>query len=219
MSSTGSDTRSYTYAELAATLGTGVPSVRNLVRRKRWHKVTGNDKLVRVVVPIEYVDRQRAAAACAAHDPAHDPGHGAAPDGPTHAALQVLQRHIERLEAELDPLRSMPAQVAALRAALDAVRDERDRLLTREHLREQRRWWRRLTASSLRLLARNSCQRSMSRLIAATREAVSPCVLPHPGRPASSGSVTDHPHGLGSRGTSDIIRTRPMIRPSMMATP
>jgi len=38
----------------------------------------------------------------------------------------------------------MPAQVAALRAALDAARDERDRLLTREHLREQRRWYRRL---------------------------------------------------------------------------
>jgi hypothetical protein len=143
MSSTWSDTRSYTYAELAAALGTGVPSVRNLVRRKRWHRVTGNDKLVRVVVPVEYVERQRMAARAA-----HDPGHGAEPDGPTHAALQVLQRHIERLEAELDPLRSMPAQVAALRAALDAaldaVRDERDHLLTREHLREQRRWYRRL---------------------------------------------------------------------------
>jgi hypothetical protein len=25
------------------------------------------------------------------------------------------------------------------------IRAERDRLLTREHLREQRRWWRRLT--------------------------------------------------------------------------
>jgi len=75
------------------------------------------------------------AGAGSTHDQTHDP----APDGPTHAALQVLQRHIERLEAELDPLRSMPAQVAALRAALDAARDERDRLLTREHLREQRR--------------------------------------------------------------------------------
>ena len=33
---------------------------------------------------------------------------------------------------------------AAMRATLDAVTSERDRLLTREHLREQRRWWRRL---------------------------------------------------------------------------
>ena len=149
MSSTGSDTRSYTYAELAAVLGTGVPSVRNLVRRKRWHKITGNDKLVRIVVPIEYVERQRAAPpSCAAHDPGHgaarDPAHDPAPDVSIHTALQVLTRHIERLEAELAPLRSMPAQVAALRAVLDAVRDERDRLLTREHLRAQRRWYRRL---------------------------------------------------------------------------
>src|SRR4051794_39109938 len=117
MSRTGSDTRSYTYAELAAVLGTGVPSVRNLVRRKRWHKITGNDKLVRIVVPIEYVERQRAAPpSCAAHDPGHgaarDPAHDPAPDVSIHTALQVLTRHIERLEAELDPLRSMPAQVA-----------------------------------------------------------------------------------------------------------
>jgi hypothetical protein len=56
----------------------------------------------------------------------------------------ALKGTIDRLEAELDPLREMPAQVAALRAVLDAVRDERDRALTREHLRESRRWYRRL---------------------------------------------------------------------------
>jgi len=60
------------------------------------------------------------------------------------ATVPALRDTIARLESELDPLRSMPAQVAALRAVLDAVRDERDRVLTREHLREQRRFWRRL---------------------------------------------------------------------------
>ena len=33
---------------------------------------------------------------------------------------------------------------AAMKATLEAVTAERNRLLTREHLREQRRFWRRL---------------------------------------------------------------------------
>jgi hypothetical protein len=49
-----------------------------------------------------------------------------------------------RLESELALAQAEAATVPALRAALSAVRDERDRALTREHLREQRRFWRRL---------------------------------------------------------------------------
>ena len=54
------------------------------------------------------------------------------------------------------------------------------------------------------------------------REAVSPCVSPQPGRPASSGSVTDHSQGLGlpcGPGFSLSSRTRPMMRSSARATP
>ena len=43
---------------------------------------------------------------------------------------------------------------------------------------------------------RSSCQRSTRRAIACRREVVSPDALLQPGLPASSGSVTDHSHGL-----------------------
>jgi hypothetical protein len=52
------------------------------------------------------------------------------------ASIERLSVHIEHLQRENATLASMPAQVAALRATLEATTDERDRLLTREHLRE-----------------------------------------------------------------------------------
>jgi hypothetical protein len=64
------------------------------------------------------------------------------------AALDAAHGDAHRLRDERDSERvvalSVGAEVAALRATLEAVREERDRLLTREHLREQRRWWQRL---------------------------------------------------------------------------
>ena len=48
-----SDTRLMSYAELADTLDLTAGSVRNLVRRKRWQRVQGNDGRARVHVPIE----------------------------------------------------------------------------------------------------------------------------------------------------------------------
>ena len=65
------------------------------------------------------------------------------------ASLAILTKHIETLQAELEPLRATATQVAALNAALDAarddaqrLRDERDRLLTQIMTRQP--WWRRL---------------------------------------------------------------------------
>jgi hypothetical protein len=129
MSSTMSDTKAYTYAELAAALGTGVPSVRNLVRRKRWARVNGNDKLARILVPVDYVEKERQQPAPTGGMP--HAAQAAAQDAPQETALMVLTRHIERLEAELEPLRSVEAQVAALQATLEAVREERDHLRAR----------------------------------------------------------------------------------------
>src|SRR4051794_19508286 len=55
--------------------------------------------------------------------------------------------------------------------------------------------------------------------MACRREGISPCVLAQPGMPARVGSVTLHDHGFGSRGSSAMSRTRPITRPSKMATP
>ena len=58
--------------------------------------------------------------------------------------------------------------------------------------------------------------------MASVCESVSPEALPQPGRPASSGSVTDHSHGFGAPcgpGFSLNRRTLPMMRPSTSATP
>jgi hypothetical protein len=151
-------TQSLTYAELAEALGLTAGSVRNLVRRKRWARHAGNDGATRVSVPSSYLEEN-------APRPTPTDGETCGPsNGPTslsigadtHAtALHVLTAHIERLGRELDGVKSerdaeravalsVGIQVAALKATLEAVTAERDRLLTREHLREQRRWWRRL---------------------------------------------------------------------------
>jgi len=51
------------------------------------------------------------------------------------ATVPALRETIEALKTALARSEDRAAQIRA----------ERDRLLTREHLREQRRWWRRLT--------------------------------------------------------------------------
>jgi hypothetical protein len=166
------ETRALSYIEIAELFDMTVPSARNMVRKRCWSRILSNDgKTVRVNVPLDALPPPPTKPASALPGDERD-GSG----GEISAALTILAKHIEALQAELEPLRAtaaqvvalkaalgaacsdaqrlreerdalapMPAQVAALRAALDATRDERDRLLTREHLREQRRWWRRLT--------------------------------------------------------------------------
>ena len=149
---------SVTYAELATRLGITVASAKNLCRRKKWARAPGNDGATRISIPKEYFDEH--APQPRAINTGTDVGADAATSGDTSTgtdtgihlvALAVLERQIERLEIEVaalrserDVLASMPVQVAALKATLEAITVERDRLLTREHLREQRRWWRRL---------------------------------------------------------------------------
>ena len=161
------ETRALSYIELAKLFDMTVPSARNMVRKRCWSRTLSNDgKTVRVNVPLDALPPPPARPANAAPNDAREGS-----PGETSAALTILAKHIEALQAELEPLRATAAQVAALnaaldaargdaqrlrgeldelapmpalRAALDAARDERDRLLTREHLREQRRWYRRL---------------------------------------------------------------------------
>ena len=69
-----SDVQSMTYAELAAALGIGADSARNLVRRRRWHRTAGNDGMARIAVPVDYLDR-------ASHAPGSPPADAPADGG------------------------------------------------------------------------------------------------------------------------------------------
>ena len=165
------ETRALSYIELAKLFDMTVPSARNMVRKRCWSRSLSNDgKTVRVNVPLDALPPPPATPANAAPGEARDGSRSEASAALTilakhiealqaeleplrataaqvaalNAALDAARGDAQRLRGELDELAPMPAQVAALRAALDAARDERDRLLTREHLREQRRWYRRL---------------------------------------------------------------------------
>jgi hypothetical protein len=135
-------TQSLTYAELADALGLTAGSVRNLVRRKRWARHAGNDGATRVSVPIEYLDENapRDAPPDGESSPPSDSPTDLPTGGDTHlAAMAMIERHVARLERELEEAKSerdseravalsVGAQVAALRGTLDAVSAERDRL-------------------------------------------------------------------------------------------
>jgi hypothetical protein len=159
-------TYSATYTELAARLGIAVASAKTLTRRHRWQRTKGNDGLTRVLVPIDYLEEERGSESRhgGSHDSLHVSSHESLPDSPQPApgtieAIAALERHVARLEADVrattsalkeaittaDALRAQAlteaVTTAAMKATLEAVSAERDRLLTREHLREQRRWW------------------------------------------------------------------------------
>jgi hypothetical protein len=130
-------------------LGLTVPSTKNLVRRKKWSRHAGNDGLTRIIVPEAYIEENASTeSGTDAATPTVDTGTEAG----THlAALAALERQIERLERENAALKSernvlvsMPVQIAALRATLEAVSAERDRLTDQVRamiVPPRRSWW------------------------------------------------------------------------------
>jgi len=118
--------RLMTYDDLAAALGIAPDSARRLVARKKWSRRPGNDGKARISVP---ADALPDVAPVIPPDVTPVITPDVAPD-----ALQVLTRHIERLEAELTAMRAerdkageLALQLAALTATLEAVGAERDR--------------------------------------------------------------------------------------------
>lgn len=155
-----------TYDELADRLGIERESARTLVKRKRWARQTGNDGKARIGVPDDALEARDAPGDDPRDDPAHvpptDPVQPPAPT-PDHVpvVVEVLTRHVERLEAQVEAalLRAtdrdavaterdlLAAQVEALRGALDVAGQDRDRwheLATRAPEPPPRPWWRRM---------------------------------------------------------------------------
>lgn len=156
-------TASLTYPEIARRFGVTTASARNLVRRKGWQKALGNDGLARIMVPLDEVPDEppMRSEGNTVQPLAPDEGSTVQPSGEASLlAISALGRHIERLEGEVAGLKdavsalimerdaareqatALQVSLAALEATSNALRDERDRLLTREQVREARRsWW------------------------------------------------------------------------------
>ncbi len=120
------DTKWMTYAELAEVLRIGGDSARNLVRRKRWPRQTGNDGLARVGVPVDYITEN------VKPDVPAEPPIDAPADVATDGAIivTVLANHINRLERELEALKQereaererLGGEILTLKQNLDAER-------------------------------------------------------------------------------------------------
>jgi len=153
-----SDIQWMSYAELASALGITLDSGKNLVRRKRWQRQSGNDGLARIGVPVEYIMKATPQAidtpTITPIDPPANPPIEPPTDGAMVAAIEVLREHITRLETELataknerDQERLRGAQVEVLTAVLEI---EKQRT---EELRQERDRWAKLAEESQRTAA------------------------------------------------------------------
>jgi len=145
-----------TYDELSERLKRSPDATRQLVRRRRWRRMTGNDGKARVVVPVEELEAIRppdVATTTGVDDVATLPGHtqDALPKPPpppsedARALIAVLESRISELQGrvteladELKEARPRSARLDTLEALLAAERGhaadlkaERDKLLER----------------------------------------------------------------------------------------
>jgi len=167
------DTLWLSYDEIAQQLGITKPSARTLAKRHKWPRRPANDGTARVGIPAEYMNGrplERPEGRSQGQTPDQPPERSQdRPEerpldrSPDHdaTAVAVLARHIERLEAQLDAAMNRAAdrdqiaarceaitvQVEALRAALDAANQDRDRWHTAATARPPgasrgaRSWW------------------------------------------------------------------------------
>lgn len=97
------DSESLTYRELAARLGVKTESARKTVQRKGWRRVTGNDGVVRVIVPAEALERPE--------------------DVPGDVQSDGTAELIRQLEVRVEDLKNL---AAAERRRADAAEADRD---------------------------------------------------------------------------------------------
>lgn len=139
-----------TYDALSTRLGITPESCRNLVRRRRWARQDGNDRVRRIGVPQDYLsERDEPTSPLAAPimgdtdgdtNPPTNGGARGPHDGGMAVALAALERHVERIEADLDnardqitvvtaerdEARAALVQIEVLRVQLDAQRCQLD---------------------------------------------------------------------------------------------
>src|SRR3978361_724351 len=92
------DTRWLSYDDLVEVSGIKRSSVTRMVRRKKWPKRQGNERGVRVEVPLEAIDAMQARNDCRPEAPALQPA-----DQPD---LQAIARAVMKLEAAFAEVRA-----------------------------------------------------------------------------------------------------------------
>jgi hypothetical protein len=125
-----------TYAELAAVRGISALSAERLVRKHKWQRQTGNDGVVRVLVPL--TEARKAGGNRRVSRPGHPPRTSAAPVPDVRAVIREVIREIsdaappdDRDDVRED-IRALESVNAALRETITAheatIRDLRQRL-------------------------------------------------------------------------------------------
>lgn len=112
-------TENLTYKELAARLGVKQESARKTVQRKRWQRVTGNDGVVRIIVPVDALPQS-------VDSPDDSPK-----DSPSDSMT------VRELQAKVEGLMQL---IEAERHRATAAEQDRDRW----HQLAVRPWWKRL---------------------------------------------------------------------------
>jgi hypothetical protein len=131
-----SDTRWLTYDELAEALGIAPDSARRLVARKKWPRKQNNEGRALVAVPSEYLDNRPDSSPDVSPDIEDDATPDSSPD--ITQAVSVLTQHIQRLEKELQEVRSErdAERATAARVALQAAKvDVLEMLIEQERKR------------------------------------------------------------------------------------
>ena len=112
------DTRSMTYADIAAARGISADSTERLVRRRRWPKQLGNDGTVRVLVPAD--EAQPASVRSPGRRQAGHPGATSPGDSPG-AVLPAIREVIREV------IQPLTEQLAAANRRADAERERANR--------------------------------------------------------------------------------------------
>lgn len=129
------DTLSLTYDELADRLGISGASARNLVRRKKWNRATGNDGKARISVPVETIE---GATSASTEAPTNGGTEGSIdPPSPVHILIAKLEVEVAGLRELIQAERGRADTEAKRANAIEADRDAWRNLA-------QRSWWRRL---------------------------------------------------------------------------
>src|SRR4051812_14276228 len=138
--------RLMTYAEMEVALRRTPEAVRQLVKRKRWRRIVGNDRKARIAVPLDFIesnvpddirpsvpnDTDTTPRTTPSLRPVTVPDAGEEPTGPTgdaRALIDMLQARVAELDADLrqarttiDVLLMKAGRVEALEALLETER-------------------------------------------------------------------------------------------------
>jgi len=153
------DCERLTLDEAAERLGISRERVRRMARRKRWAKLSGNDGLVRIGVPVDRLSR--VLGQDPGRDPGpvpgstlgHDPGQADAASAPESEPPELVLKVLERLSAAQGELVEMGKRLGAAEADVQTLKELVSRLdRDKQDLKSDRDAWKTQAESAQHLL-------------------------------------------------------------------